>query len=312
MKKNYLFLVFILFALPAISQTSEELVEQAGDAIDKGELKQALQLVNKAIEIDGKNAYAYSRRGEIYLQMRHLTEAFGDYDKAIRLDPENALMYNCRAIAYYTIQHPDEAIMDYNDAIKYAKNDSLKYMIMSNRGNSKAMMRDFRGAYDDYSAVLAFDSTSIAALTNIAAVCDEIGRGDETIGYLQRVIKLDPMFVGGYGNLGFKYSEMGRYEDAIKMFDKVIELSPEDALGYNNRGYARMMLNDLKGAMKDINYSLKKYPENSYAYRNRALLYLRKGKESLTCEDISKAISLGFTDMYGSEMIELKQKHCIK
>lgn len=310
MKKINLLLLFILFTLPVFAQTSKELVKQAGEALEKKNLKEALSLADKAIELDGKNGYAYSLRGDIYLAMRKFSEAFRDYDRSVELDPENPHMYVYRAIAYYTVQRPDEAIMDYNDGIKYATSDSVKFVIISNRGNAKAMMRDFRGAYEDYSAALAFDSTSIAALTNIAAVCDEVGKGDETIGYLLRVIRLAPDFVGGYGNLGFKYSQMGRYQEAILMFDMVLKLSPDDALGFNNRGYAKMMLDDHKGAMKDINKSLELYPDNSYAHRNRALLYIKMKKEGKACEDIDMAIRKGFTDMYGNEMLQLKAKHC--
>jgi tetratricopeptide (TPR) repeat protein len=311
MKKIFVMLLCI-WSAASVAQTAAEYAKNAEQLLEKDDAKGALKLINKAIEMEPKDPRNYSIRGNVQVNLHNVKEAFADYDKSLRMDPKDPWLYLNRAIAFYTIQEPDQAIMDYDDALKLvpAGQDTIKYVLTNNRGNAKSMMRDFKGAYEDYKSVLAYDPRNIGALTNIASVCDEIGKGDETIGYLLEVIEIDPTFVGGYGNLGFKYSNMGKYAEAVKMFDKVLELDPAEPLGYNNRGYAKMMMGDHKGALKDINKSLELYPGNSYAYRNRALLYIKMGKESNACEDISAALQRGFTDMYGDEMLVLKTKYC--
>jgi hypothetical protein len=57
-------------------------------------------------------------------------------------------------------------------------------------------------------------------------------------------------------------------------------------------------------------YSLELMPKNSYAYKNLALISFDLGKKEEGCQYIEKALELGFTNMFGSEMEELKQEKC--
>jgi tetratricopeptide (TPR) repeat protein len=65
-----------------------------------------------------------------------------------------------------------------------------------------------------------------------------------------------------------------------------------------------------KEALTDVNKSLKLDEANSYAYKNRALIYLEMKDTGKACEDLNKALELGFTEQYGNEVKELKIKHC--
>jgi hypothetical protein len=73
-----------------------------------------------------------------------------------------------------------------------------------------------------------------------------------------------------------------------------------------------LKLNDLVGAMTDINRSLVLHPSNSFAYKIRALIKIEQGSTKEACADLSKAIELGYTDQYGTEVEELIVKNCKK
>ncbi|NML39719.1 tetratricopeptide repeat protein [Chitinophaga sp. G-6-1-13] len=76
-------------------------------------------------------------------------------------------------------------------------------------------------------------------------------------------------------------------------------------------GHAKYQLKDLKNALKDIQRSVALDPKNSYAYRNRALVYLAMKQPDKACEDLHRAINLGYTTMYGDDVQQLLEKHCI-
>lgn len=99
---------------------------------------------------------------------------------------------------------------------------------------------------------------------------------------------------------------------ALEYNNKVIELDKDQPLAFNNRGYVKYKLNDLKGAMQDVNHSLELYPSNSFAYKNRALIFIALKQMNFACEDLQKAISLGFTSMYGDEVQKLLEKYCTR
>ena len=115
----------------------------------------------------------------------------------------------------------------------------------------------------------------------------------------------------GYNNIAFfvKFEEKD-FKGSIKYFDDAIKLNPKFAYAYNNRGYAKLQLEDLKGARQDITKSLELDPENSYAYRTMALLLLAEKKESQACEQLKKALKLGYTEEYDDEVDTLMKQHC--
>ena len=106
------------------------------------------------------------------------------------------------------------------------------------------------------------------------------------------------------------YQKDGDHEKAIGYFDKALELEPDEALSYSNRSFSKLKLNDLKGAMNDIDKSLALMPINSYAHKIKGLILIERGKMKQACVSFHEASELGYTELYGSEVDELINKHC--
>ncbi|HEX2630741.1 MAG TPA: tetratricopeptide repeat protein, partial [Chitinophagaceae bacterium] len=223
---------------------------------------------------------------------------------------DSADAFHWRGLVLYSMMLTDESIADYTRSLDLAKNDNQRIASFMNRGVSRLQKRDFQGGYEDFTRALFYKPDDIGIINNIATVLDELGRTDEAIKHLNRIVELDSTFIGSYINLGFQYIKLKRYKEAIAYFDKAIKLSPTEPLTWNNRGLARYYLNDLAGALQDINKSLSLYSQNSYAYKNRALVYLAQNKKDQACEDLRKALENGFEQMYGDEVSELIKQHC--
>jgi tetratricopeptide (TPR) repeat protein len=162
---------------------------------------------------------------------------------------------------------------------------------------------DYEGAYEDLMNAYKLDGKNKEVLNNLAAVCDEVGRPEETLMYLNHIIELDSNFVAAYVNIGYKYQ-------AISYFKKAIKLDPKGELGYSNLSYSLMKIGLLEEALENINKSISLNSINPYAYRNRALIYLEKGNIFNACDDIDEGIEKGFSKSYGNELEELKKEHC--
>jgi tetratricopeptide (TPR) repeat protein len=306
-------LIFILslsFLSSVFSQTKEEYYEKASDFYDKSDYTKSIDNINKALDLDSTNGRYLRLKGNTLVKAKRFLEAFDTYSTAIKFNPKDAVAYNQRGLLLMTMQEEEQSINDFSDALKFEKTDSIRLSLYLNRGAAKINIRNFQGAYDDFRSALALDSLSIGVLNNLASVCDEIGKGDQTLGYLYKILKLDSTFIGAYENIGFKYQEMGDYKTAITFFNKVLELDQNEPLAYSNRSFNRYKLGDLELALSDINVSIKLYPANSYAYRIRALIYLALKDTQKACPDIAEALRLGFTKMYGSEVEQLKKDYC--
>ena len=307
-------LLVLLCLLPVFSfaQTAAELHDQAMEQYVNENYKEALQLIDASIAKDGSKLRSYMMRGNILWGLERYQEVYDLCNQAIALFPDSSLAYVYKAATIPSFQLFEEAIETATAGLKVCTDDEIRHVLYENRAAAKIGIRRFESAYRDLMKVYRYDSTNLANLINLGVVCDEVGRGDETLVYLLKAVAIDSTHPGPYANIGFKYQDMGEHDKAIYYYTKVLELDPEQALGYSNRAYSRMKKGDLDGAMEDINTSIEMYPLNSWAFRNRGLIYLEKGKDKKACADFEKAIELGFTRMYGNQVLELIGENCMK
>lgn len=135
---------------------------------------------------------------------------------------------------------------------------------------------------------------------------------DSAIHHFQMILKNPEnktQLAAVYNNLGFCKNLTGSFPEAIADFDKAIALNKTLAYAYNNRGFARMKLGDFKLAEDDINTSLGLDSLNSYAYKNRGLLHIETGQRDLACQDFFKALRLGYTETYNTDVEDLIEKY---
>jgi tetratricopeptide (TPR) repeat protein len=117
-RKISFLILFILLAATVYSQTAEEYYKQAADLdySKKENLRKALLLLNKAIELSPEYAEALDLRAEIYDKQASYKEEIADLSMLIKNDSTNAEYFKKRAAAYVLKNEPDKAISDYSYA----------------------------------------------------------------------------------------------------------------------------------------------------------------------------------------------------
>ena len=278
--------------------------------LDEEKYSDAVIKINNAITENPKELEYHMSKVTILFELNRIQEAIGYLNKTVDLFPNKSVIYNMRGGVMEMVRYFEFAVEDFSQAIKYADNDKERAIYYSNRGGSRSQLMDYEGAYEDLMNAYKLDANNKEVLNNLAAVCDEVGRPDETLVYLNRIIELDSNFVAAYVNIGYKYQLMEKHEKAIDYFEKAIKLDPEGELGYSNLSYSLMKTGRLEEALENINISISLNSINPYAYRNRALIYLEKGNFFRACDDIDEGIKKGFSKSYGNELEELKEEHC--
>jgi tetratricopeptide (TPR) repeat protein len=300
--------LFIVFR--AAGQSTNEHYQKASAYWDKEDYENVIREVNLALKADPNNVEYLLLKGNSLASVKRFKDAFDAYTLIIKLAPLNTIALNQRGLMLNSIQEFDYAIQDFDKALAIEKADTMRLSLYLNRGAVKQSTRDFQGAYDDFISAYHIDSTDLSVLNNLASVTDEVGKGEQTLKLLFQILNIDSTHIGAYVNIGFKYQQREEHEKAILYFTKAIALDPKGPLGYSNRSYSRYKINDLAGAMDDIEYSLKLYPGNSYAVRTRALIFIAQQKVDRACQDLQKALEMGFTRMYGDEVEKLSKKYC--
>ena len=93
--------------------TARDILIKATNLYRQGQYQEALQYLNRAIEMDSNMAQAYERRGDTYIKIGEISQTYSeaisaynkaidDYNKAVSLDRTNATTYYKKiAVAYY-------------------------------------------------------------------------------------------------------------------------------------------------------------------------------------------------------------------
>ena len=84
------------------------LVAKAATAIEKRDTGQAMELLNKAVEVNAQSAEAYHYRGMVKTQQKDFQGGIADLEKAIELDPSRAYTHYYLGLAYNGVKRPDK------------------------------------------------------------------------------------------------------------------------------------------------------------------------------------------------------------
>ncbi len=180
-------------------------------------------------------------------------------------------------------------------------------------GNAKYQLQDYRGAINDLDRAIEMNPEFMQAYHTRAMCFGELKKYDKAKADFDRTIELDPDYKNAYLNRAYYVKvNSGDFAGAIEDYDKFIQLNKDsnNAFALNNRGFAKLKMNDLEGAKDDIMKSFSLDSTNSFVYKNRALYFLAIDSTALACNDLNKAIELGFSINYGSEAADLLKQYC--
>ena len=190
----------------------------------KNNFEKAIQMFDKAIELNPNNANAYKHRGDVYL-CTDLEKAIKDYTKAIELKPNYIGAYSARAAIYYSplVDVPiAKAIEDYVTILNYANNFCEAYESLG----------EILYANEDYEwADFMFT----------------------------KAIELKPKRFNYYMQRGKIYLKLQKYENAIKDFNTVLEIISDKPWYdvfikcYKHRSEAYLQLGEKEKADMDLN-----------------------------------------------------------
>jgi adenylate cyclase len=179
--------------------------EYKGGTMNKERVERAMQLLEEAIALDPKYAYAYSILCTAYFDLvllgasdsprESLKRAVELGEKAVALDESNPYAHANLAFPYMFLREFDKAISEAEKGVSLAPN--------------------YAGGYFALGCVLY-----------------TVGRPKEAIPILQKCLRLSPVPIHSQvlGVLANSYSRLGQYEEAIATYKKVLHIYGPDQL----------------------------------------------------------------------------------
>jgi len=226
----------------------------------------AIQLFQKAIELDPRYASAYAGLGEAYATFQTdfesneslLDKAIESASKALMYDPTLSEAYAALGLSYLSKKSFDEAITSTKKAIELDPSNFVPYWILGRVYHTTDRDNE---AIDLYKKAIELNPDFHTAYGDLRMIYERLGEKEKYQEILNKLLELFPRYLSknpddarSHIYYATDLAQVGRNDEAKVEAEKALELSPGDPLMLYNAAccYARMNENKLAiNALRD-------------------------------------------------------------
>ena len=275
-------------------------------AHQRGAFQDAVDLIQKALKKNNRNAYFYIHLGQAYRQLKRLDEAAQAFKKALKLEPQNAEAHHELGLALADAQRWDAALEEYERAMRL---DPRNPHAALNAGNACHLAGRFETALDYYRKALSSAPELAEAHNNLGSTLFQIGRVAESIPYIDTALRLKPQYAEALVNRGNILRHQKRYAEAVASFDQALALKPGFLLAVFNKGNALAESGRLEEALPLYDETLAAQPQHAEALSNKAAVMgdLQQHEQAVELARLALQAKPDFAEAYNNMGANLMQ-----
>jgi tetratricopeptide (TPR) repeat protein len=307
---------------------ADEYLENAYDAFYEKKYFEALEYINKTLEILPKSGETWILKASILGGLNDYIGAGICFDKAIEYKTDDYQGWFGKGWALHKLGRDDEAVEYFYKVVELGLGEG-KYVTMG----SLLEASGFPGvAVTYYEKAIEEEPSPVTALMAKGVVYFELGEFDDALRCFNDVLKIRNTYGKAWDGAGRSLVELGEYDMAIDAFerafygktiinnriyeymgdayravgdnkeaDKYYEVYFGDKLGkkaskWYDKGIELYDRGEIEGSIKYFNMALKLEPENTEIWKHKgwSLDYTGRHEEALVC--FEKALELNPTD----------------
>lgn len=197
--------------------------------IHQNRLSDAIDSLNRALEINPRLVEAYSNLGDIYAFQRKYPESVAQFQKGIAINPNDANLRNGLAVTLHEMGNFDAAIEQYQAAIRLNPNHPSApqgLLAASNRIPTRTSVAETElPSKSPHEAKTYFKQGEALYLQ---------GKLDKAIANYRTSLKIDPNQPVVYNSLGLALRRQGKLDEAIEAYRQALQLNPDLADAHVN------------------------------------------------------------------------------
>lgn len=297
------------------AQDAQENFKFAKFNYDKGEYKESLGFLDKALSKDPLYVNAYYLRAEAYYHLEQYYSTVLDINQIFKIETNTTAFtgnyYLTRGKAFLGLKDYSNAAEDFEKSMSLLNDNAEIYYYKAKLEQEKG---DYPKAlsYLDLAIDITSDNSEFYAFrseikSQNMTVVPESEEYQSILGDINVAIALDPDNYTYYLLRSNFLNSMGETDAAMRDYNKMIELSPSTEDAYTNRGVVKMNKYDYRSAALDFTKSILINPNDERNYRYRGLCYNNLNNFSEAFKDFSKSI-----DLLTKELTTASQKNMIQ
>jgi tetratricopeptide (TPR) repeat protein len=211
-------------------------------SLQAGRLDEGIELLKKAIAINGMQAPLHSNLAYAYNAQRRFNEGLASANRALALQASFADALNNRGNALAGLERPAEAFASFEKAI------ALQPALAQAWNNCACVLRDLDRPDDALAAcdqAIALQAGYAEAWSNRANALSDLNRPQDAQASYQRALELAPSFADAWSNLGLTQIDLKQHEDALQSYERALALNPDQAEAHWNRALCLLQMGRL-------------------------------------------------------------------
>ena len=201
--------------------------------------KDALQALEKTVQLSPEDAEAHSNLGNALRARRLFDEAAASHRRALALQPSYAEAHNNLGTALRDLGQRDQAVESFHRALALKPRFAVAHC---NLGEAFRSLGQFDEALTCYFRALEIQPDFIEAHSRVGDVSLDIGRLHDSLASYRRVIAFKPDLATAHYGEGNALLGLGQYGEAVSSYRRALALKPAFADAHNNLGVALRQL----------------------------------------------------------------------
>lgn len=211
-------------------------------ALQSGRLDEGIELLKKAVAINGMQAPIHSNLAFAYNALRHFKEGLASANRALALQADFVDALNNRGNALAGLDMPAEALASFERALK------LRPEFVQAWNNRACVLRDLGRPSDALAScdqAIALQPTYADAWSNRANALSDMNRPQDAQLSYQRAIEFAPALADAWNNLGLTLVDLGQHEQALRSYERALALNPDFAEAHWNESLCLLQMGKL-------------------------------------------------------------------
>ena len=275
-------------------------------AYQSGDLPRALDLMDKAMVVNPRDAASHGNRGAVLKALGRWDEALASHEQAIRLKPDNAEAFCNRAIVLKELKRFEDALASYERAIELKSGYAEAY---NYRGNVLKELNRTNEALASYDQAIKIKMDYADAYNNRGVLLHQLKRIDEALASYTQAIASKADYADAHKNKGLALQVLGRFEEALESFDQAIALNASDAGLFYGRGATLQTLKRWDEALESYDNAIKIKADHAEAHNNRGIVLHehKRWEDALESYDCALAFKADYAEAYNNRGITLQE-----
>ena len=188
---------------------------------DLERLDEALDAIDRAIELDGEDSRHFLLRAFILQDLERLDEALDAIDCTIELDGQWPVHFWLRADILHDLERLDEALKAVDRAIELDEGNSRQFWL---RASILQRLGCLDAALNAIDRAIELDEEDSELFGDRASILKDLERPVEALNAIDRAIQLDKENPGHFSIRAFILQDLGLLDEALNAIDRAIEL----------------------------------------------------------------------------------------